>query len=167
MLVGLAGLPASGKTSVAKQLEKQGYVNLSRDLFLSSLFHPADFGSREQKDIAYKTMLGVSEYYLKNGQKVVLDCPSFSQTWAVKLAQQTARRTRKPFKLIYLTCPEDIAVQRIQRAKKHIATDRTTDLYFKVKKRFQPLKASHAVIRTDRALKDTMKDVKRYLESHK
>lgn len=157
-------MPASGKTSIAKQLEKYGFQNLSRDHFISSLFNPVHYSSRKQKDIAYKAMMLVAEYHLRSNRKVVLDCPSFSQRWAIKLAQETARKTRSKFKLIFLTCPDHTAVHRIRSSKNHTATDRTPALYFNVKKRFQPLTVRHAVIRTDRAIKDTMIDIIQYLK---
>lgn len=164
MLVCLAGLPASDKTSVAKQLEKKGFKNLSRDHFISSMFDPVNFSSREQKDAAFKTMLLVAEYYLKQKKKVVLDYPSFSQEWAVKLAQKTAKKSKAKFKLIYLECPDEVAVKRIKKAKKHIAWDRTPKLYFEVKKRFQPIKVNCERINTNRPIKETMGDVMKYLK---
>lgn len=164
MLIGLAGLPACGKTTIAKKLEKKGFKNLSRDHFISSMFNPVNFSSREQKDAAYKAMLVTAEDYLKKGENVVLDCPSFSQTWAVKMAQATAKKAKTKFKLIYLECSDDVAVKRIKSAKNHIATDRTTKLYFEVKKRFQPIKIKYKKINTDRPTKETMKEVVKYLK---
>ena len=164
MLVGLAGLPASGKTAVAKKLEKRGFKNLSRDYFVSLMFDPVNFSSREQKDIAFKAMLLVSKYYLKQEKKVVLDCPSFSRGWAVKLAQATAKKASVKFKLIYLECPDEVAVKRIKFAKKHIARDRTPKLYFTVKKRFQPIKIKYKKIGTNRPIKKTIKEIIKYLK---
>ncbi len=163
MLVGLAGLPASGKTTIAKELGEKGFKNLSRDHFISLMFDPVNFSSREQKDIAFKAMLLISKYYLKQGKKVVLDCPSFSQEWAVKLAQATAKKATAKFKLIYLECPNGVAVKRIKSAKKHIARDRKPKLYFKVKKRFQPIKIRHKKIDTNKPVKETMKEIIEYL----
>jgi len=164
MLVGTAGLPASGKTAISKALEKNGFIRLSRDEFISFLFKPVNFSSREQKDTAYKVMLMVAKYYLNQNKKVVLDCPSFSQEWAVKLAQDTARKAKTKFKLIYLECPDDVAVKRIKLAKTHIAWDRTPKLYFEVKKRFQPIKIKYEVIQTNRPVKETIKEVMKYLK---
>ena len=164
MLVGLAGLPASGKTAIAKELEKKEFKNLSRDHFIYSMFKPVNFSSREQKDIAFKAMILVSGYYLKQGKKVVLDCPSFSQKWAVKLARETAEKAGAKFKLIYLECPDEIAIKRIKLAKKHIALDRTPKLFFEVKKRFQPIEIEFKKIDTNRPVKKTMKDVLKYLK---
>ncbi len=164
MLVGLAGLPASGKTAIAQELEKKGFKNLSRDHFISSMFDPVIFSSREQKDAAFKAMLLVSEYYLKKGKKVVLDCPSFSQGWAIRLAQKIAKKCTAKFKLIYLECPDQIAVARIKSAKKHIAWDRTPKLYFDVKKRFQPITAKYKKIDTNRPVEETMKELVKYLK---
>lgn len=164
MLVGLAGLPASGKTAVAKKLEKKGFKNLSRDHFISLMFDPVNFSSREQKDTAFKAMLLVSKHYLKQEKKVVLDCPSFSREWAVKLAQATAKKANAKFKLIYLECPDEVAVKRIKSAKKHIAPDRTPKLYFKVKKRFQPFKIRYKKINTNGPIKETVKEIVKYLK---
>jgi len=164
MLVGLAGLPASGKTTIAKKLEKKGFKNLSRDHFILAMFDPVNFSSRKQKDAAYKAMLVASENYLEKGKNVVLDCPSFSQEWAVKMAQATAKKVKTKFKLIYFECSDEVAVKRIKSAKNHIAWDRTTKLYFDVKKRFQPIKIRHKKINTDKPVKETMREILKYLK---
>lgn len=163
MLVAIAGLPASGKTAICEALEKQGFRGLHRDIFISSLFDPVIFSSREQKDIAFRVMLMVAEYYLKKGEKVALDCPSFSQKWAVTLAQYTARRAKAPLKMIYCDCPEEVAIERIKADKKHIATDRTPNLYKEVKARFQPIRIPYKIINTNRPIEQTMKEVNEYL----
>ncbi len=164
MLVGIAGLPGSGKTKITWALEKQGFKGLHRDDFITFLFEPVNYSSREQKDIAFKVMLIVAEYYLKHNKNVALDCPSFSQRWAVDLAKATAKKAKTKFKLIYCQCPDEIAIKRIKKAKNHIATDRTPKLYFEVKKRFEPIKIEHQKIDTNRPVKKTMRDVIKYLE---
>ena len=164
MLVGVAGLPASGKTTVTKELEKKGFIRISRDDFITFLFKPTNYNSREQKDVAFEVMLLVSCYYLRLGKKVVLDCPSFSQEWAVIKAQKTAKKTKSKFKLIYLKCSDAIAVRRIKSSKKHIAWDRTPKLYFEVKRRFQPIKIKHKKIETDQPIIEIIKEVSKYIK---
>ncbi|MDD5040702.1 MAG: AAA family ATPase [Patescibacteria group bacterium] len=165
MLVAIAGLPASGKTTVCEQLEKQGFRGLHRDEFILKLFKPADFSSREQKDTAFKVMLMVALYYLQKGEKVALDCPSFSQEWAVKSAAFVANRAKVRLKMIYCDCPEDVAIARIKAITDHIATDRTPILYREVKARWQPIRIPHKMINTDRPIEQTMRDVDDFLNS--
>ncbi|MFA6254789.1 MAG: AAA family ATPase [Patescibacteria group bacterium] len=164
MLVGIAGLPGSGKTKITWALEKQGFKGLHRDDFITFLFNPVDYSSRAQKDLAFKIMLAVAEYYLKHNKNVALDCPSFSQKWAVNLARATAKKAKTKFKLIYCQCPDEIAIKRIKKAKHHIATDRTPKLYFEVKARFEPIKIKHKKINTNRPLAQTIKEVNQYLK---
>lgn len=162
MLVAIAGLMGSGKTSISKRLEKVGYITLHRDEFITFMFDPVEYSSREQKNIAEQAMLSIAEYYLKQNRNVLLDM-QFSYKKHVDAAQLVAEKTSSKFKLLYCKCPDEVAIERIQ-SEKHVATDRTREVYFEQKSRFEQFQIPYKIVNTDRSLDETIKACILYLE---
>ena len=136
----IAGLPGTGKTRTARRLEAEtGAVRISRDELRLKLFDPPDL-SDEEKTFVFRVMLALAEYHLRQGRDVVLDGMPFSRRLERDAARRLALDWGAEFKLLHCVCPDEVALQRIRaNPGSHPAADRSKELYFRVKNRFEPL----------------------------
>ena len=133
----IAGLPGTGKTHLAEQLEAEtGSVRLSRDEIRADLFPAPDYSDAEKKE-AFDSMLITAAYELSQGNDVILEGMPFSRRWERDAARDLAALLSAEFELIYCMCPEESALKRIA-AQEHPAADRSEALYLEVRSRFEP-----------------------------
>ena len=85
MIIVMAGLPATGKTTLARALaEHSAGTVLNKDEIREALFSAADIEySTEQDDVIQLVMLEVMEFILKKdpGRVVILDGRTFSRAY--------------------------------------------------------------------------------------
>ena len=133
----ISGLPGTGKTHLARELESQtGAVRLSRDEIRVELFSAPTY-SEEEKAEAFEFMLFVAGYELTQGSDVILEGMPFSRRAERDAARKLADSLGAEFELVHCVCPEELALKRIA-AQDHPAADRNASLYFEVKSRFEP-----------------------------
>ena len=132
----ISGLPGTGKTHLAKQLEAEtGAVRLSRDEIRAELFMSPSYSEAEKAE-AFESMLIVAAYELSQGSDVILEGMPFSRRAERDAARELASRAGADLELIHCVCPEEVALSRIA-SQQHMAADRTECLYFEVKSRFE------------------------------
>jgi predicted kinase len=165
MLVGIGGLPGTGKTTLLNILKNKGFVVFQRDEILASMFNPPDHNSREQKDAAYKKMLGQAINFLGQNKNVAIEL-SYSQKQQIMDSEKAAHQCNTGFKLIICRCSENVALKRIKEQKGHIATDRSESLYFAVKSRFEEIEIPHITINTEGPTKEIAEEISRKLSLH-
>lgn len=140
----ISGLPGTGKTHLAKQLEAEtGAVRLSRDEIRAKKLQSPTY-SEVEKAQAFESMLVVAAYELSQGCDVILEGMPFSRRAERDAARELASRAGAEFRLIHCVCPEKAALGRIA-SQQHMAADRTESLYFEVKSRFEPFGEDEAV----------------------
>ena len=118
MLVAMAGLPGSGKTTIARRLADQlGGVVLSKDAVRAALFPPPVLNySREQDDVCMAALFRAAETILRSlpGQAVVLDGRTFYRSYQVDdLAALASSVSQVPY-LIECVCDDEVARQRLE-----------------------------------------------------
>ena len=171
MLVMMAGLPASGKSAVARPLAAAlPGVILDKDRIRAALFPPEEIEySTEQNDFCMDVALQVARYILsRNPARVVfLDGRPFSRRYQRAPVFRLAEELNQPLKIIECVCSEDTARQRLERAvsqAEHIAADRDYDLYMAVKAQFEPIEQSRLVVNTDNDLELCLQQCLDYLK---
>ncbi len=124
----ITGLPASGKTTLARAVEKRLYewygvkvVHLESDE-LRKILTPNPTYSVEERDWFYNVLVFIGKLLTKNGINVIFDATGNKRTYRKK-----ARELIKKFMEIYVQCPLEVCKQRdtkgiYERAMRGLAT---------------------------------------------
>jgi adenylylsulfate kinase len=162
MLIAMAGLPGTGKSTLAARLAEQlGAVVLSKDTVRSALFPPPvlDY-SADENDIAMTAVYAAAAYLRKAfpRQAVILDGRTFLRAYQVRdLLALAASVQETPF-VLECVCAEEIVRARLEadRARgEHLAKNRTYALYLAVKAAAEPLSIPRLVLDTGRLAVET------------
>lgn len=157
MLILLAGLPGTGKSTLARTLaaQCQGVV-LDKDEIRSVLFPPAYIEySTAQDDFCQALMLETAAYLLARlpALRVFLDGRTFSRAYQIQNALAAATRLSTPWRILECVCAEATARQRLEASRaSHLAQNRNWDLYKKLQAEFDPIPAPKLIVNTDRPL---------------
>ena len=168
MLILMAGLPGTGKSTLSRALAEQlGGTVIDKDLIRAALFDPPDIEySSEQDDFCARVMLKVAGYLFRKDslRKVFLDGRTFSRTYQLTQATGYASALGQPWRILECVCSEESARQRLKHDEPHPATNRDFDLYMAVKARFDEITLPKSVIDTDRRLAACVEQAKLALE---
>jgi predicted kinase len=173
VLIAMAGLPGTGKSTLACRLaDRLGGVVLSKDVVRSALF-PApvlDYSS-EQDEIAMTAVYAAAQYILTSGpmRPVFIDGRTFSKPGQLDAPTELARTLGVPFRVIECVCADEIARTRIAAAHAagtHLAGNRTPQMYTQAKARAVPLTVERLVLDTGAlALEECVSRAIEYLEN--
>jgi len=155
MLIAMAGLPGTGKSTLAAELARTlGGVVLSKDVVRASLFPPSilDYSS-EQDDLVMEAIFKAAVYALRAvpHRVVLIDGRTFLRAYQVRDLMALASSLQQTPILIECVCDDAVARQRLERDRamgQHPAGNRTYDLYLEVKARAEPITVPHLVIDT-------------------
>ena len=156
MLIALAGLPATGKSTLAQQLAAalRGVV-LDKDQIRAALFPAGEIEySTTQDDFCVDIMYQVAAYMFRRDPKkhVIIDGRTFLKQYQVIDLIDAARRMGVPLKIIECVCSDATAQQRLQQdrtSQRHHAQNRTFELYLRLKAAAEPITLPRLVINTD------------------
>ena len=172
MMVILAGLPASGKSTLAHALAKaMNAVVLDKDIIRPALFPPEKVEySATQDDFVMGLMLQTAQYLLeKNPTRIVfLDGRTFSRSYQRQLAIDFAEAIGTPWRMIECVCSEASARARLSRdlsAGRHPAQNRDLELYKTVRDSFEPIPAPKLVVDTDQPFENCVRAGLEFLRS--
>lgn len=152
MMVMMAGLPGTGKSTLARAAAERLPASriVSKDDLRAALLDPArDPYSPAQNDFLLELMLATARYWLGSGvQTVFLDGRTFSRTYQ----RQRVHALGLPVLTVECVCPRPLALARIAADSQHLAVDRDAALYDRVRAEFEPIAEPKLVLDTSQPL---------------
>lgn len=156
MLIAMAGLPGTGKSTLARRLAALlPAIVLDKDTIRAALFPPAEIDySTAQNDLCLGVMYDVAGYLLRKDADrcVILDGRTFTRCAQVDDLLAAAARLHTPLTVIECVCADEVARRRLAQdvtSGGHPAANRTLELYTLLKAQAEPLMIPRLVIETD------------------
>lgn len=149
----MAGLPGSGKTTLAHELaHRTAGAVVSKDEIRSALFSEEDIEySVKQDDFVMEIMLAAAAFLLQkdSARKIFLDGRTFSQRYQIDRVLQFVRELGQPWIILECRCSEQAARRRLDLDSEHPARNRTFALYRDVRARFEKITFPKTIISTE------------------
>ena len=155
MIVAMAGLPGTGKSTLARRLaiELTGAV-IDKDAVRNALFPDrwTEYNT-DQDDFVLTLMLRAAEWLVVRQQcpAVIIDGRTFSQSYQLDLVRQTAAKLERELRIIECVCDSTLSLDRIRKdANEHKARNRNEDLYWRMQACFEPIPFPKLIVDTGR-----------------
>ncbi len=165
MIVLMAGLPGSGKTTLAQELAKRTSARVvSKDEIRHAIFLPDEIEySTRQDDHCLQIMLDTAGYLLaRNAARVIfLDGRPFSRRYQIENVLAAAAHLQQPWRILECVCSEETARRRLAADTEvgtHPAGNRDFELYLEVKARFEAITQLKTVIDTEQPLETCVQE---------
>ncbi len=159
MLIIIYGLPATGKTTIAKELSKRiGAEHLDTDIIRKELIETPKY-SYEEKLLVYKSILLLTKYLLKYTNVVVSG--TFYKEKIREEFIRVAKDVNKKFYLIECTASEEEIKRRMKKNREY--TDADFEVYLKIKGEFEDTKYERLKINTEKSLNCCMEEILNYI----
>jgi predicted kinase len=170
MIVIMAGLPGTGKSTLAQALARRlsGSV-LDKDIIRAALFQPTHVEySLVQDDFCQEIMLQTAAYLQDKDAEhcVLLDGRTFSRRYQRQRVIEFCSQVRTDWAVLECVCGEQTALGRLTEAltaNTHLAANRTPELYRKIREAWEPIDEPKLIIDTDANIDSCVDQALRYL----
>jgi len=170
MIVMMAGLPGTGKSTLAHLLDQRtsGAV-IDKDVVRAALFAPQHIEhSRLQNDFCQEIMLQTAGYLLakRSSTYIFLDGRTFSRQYQRQRVIEFCSEVETRWAILECVCGEKTALGRLQRAATehtHPAMNRTPELYRHLRETWEPIDLPKLTIDTDNSSDFCALQAMRYL----
>ncbi len=170
MLIVLSGLPASGKSELARSLAAALPATiLDKDRVRAALFTPEQIEySRRQDDFCMLVIYQTAAYLLRANpnRHVIIDGRPFAHAYQVNDLKNFFDREAIPFCLVECTCPEETARERLERdvaEGRHVARNRNFGLYQALRAGWDPITLPHLVVDTVQSMGECLRQCQEYI----
>jgi adenylylsulfate kinase len=165
----MAGLPGTGKTTLARALASRlNGVVIGKDEVRAALFPPhlIDY-TVEQDDLCMDAVLRAAQYLATHQglSFIFLDGRTFSRAYQVESAIAAANTCAASWKILHLLCPDETVRQRLRQedAEDHPAKNRDFSLYLEMKSRFEPITRPKLDLDTSRTPEEAIRKCEEFL----
>jgi predicted kinase len=170
MIVLMAGLPGTGKSTLARALaERVDGVILSKDEIRAALFSAKDIEySVGQDDFVMEVMLDAARLLLQKSpaRTIFLDGRTFSRNYQIDRVLGFARELGQPWKIIECACTDESARRRLDADDpSHPARNRDFALYLEMQRQFEEIKYPKTTISTEQPLRQCIEQVLNVLDA--
>jgi len=167
MLIVFRGMPGTGKTWLARKLLEQrpDLIILSRDSLRRGMLTRPTF-SEEEKTLLDDLIIAMTGFLLDRKKSVLIDGMALSSAQRLREFASVAVSRHAAIRVIECVCSEATALERISRDQgNHPAGDRGPDLYYAVRRRFEPADMPFLRIDTDGDAQDNLTAILGYVEN--
>src|ERR1700761_4695060 len=168
MWVLFAGLPGTGKSTVARALaERLSAAVLDKDRVRGALFPGllTDY-SPEQDQLCMRAMLEAAAYLTgrKRAKYIFFDGRTFSTRGQIEEVLLAAKQAGAGWRILQVTCADAVAEARLARSDPgHPAKNRDPALYRRIKQHFEPILQSKLEVDTTLGVDRDLAAVEAYL----
>ncbi|MBN2478546.1 AAA family ATPase [Candidatus Micrarchaeota archaeon] len=149
MIIMVCGLPSTGKTYLAKSIQRiTGAEHISSDELRMELLEKRTYSAEEKKRV-YEVMFERAEKAVMEGNNVILDA-TFYRKETRKRVYNLAEKTNSIVKIIECAVNEGKVREWINKRAEEGDSKSEADfeVYLKIKKQFEPLDNEHYVLDT-------------------
>ena len=172
MLIALAGLPGTGKSTLGRALaEALPGIVLDKDAIRAGLFPPTQIEySARQDDFCQSIMLQVAGYLLRqDGHRyIILDGRPFARRYQRAELVAFAEAQAVSWRIVACVCSDETARRRLEQdaaTGRHPARNRTYELYRSLKSGFEPIEEPKLVVDTDQDSRECLQRCLAYIRT--
>lgn len=164
VLIMLCGLPATGKSYLARRLiEQMPFVLIETDFVRKTLF-PSPSYSAQESGLVHRVCHALMEKLLRRGTRVIFDATNLFQFHREKV-YRLARSAAAKLVIVQTVAPETVVRERLEKRKVARDSDDISDATWAIYKRMastqQPIGHPHLTVDTSADLREAVNKILR------